>query len=180
MVTNQSTKIVTGKVRLSYCHLFEPQAIEGGDPKYSVTILIPKSDETTVNKIKSAIALAAENGKAKFGGKVPANLKNTLRDGDEEKDVSEQPEYKNCYFMNVSSRNKPGVVDKDLNPILDSSEIYSGCYGRVSLNFYAYNTAGNKGVSAGLNNVMKLADGDYLGGRSSAEDDFKDIEDILG
>ncbi|MCI1574712.1 MAG: DUF2815 family protein [Weizmannia coagulans] len=183
--TNKATKVVTGKIRLSYAHLFEPHAVEEGqDKKYSTAILIPKTDKKTLNAIKAAIEAAKEAGKSTFGGKIPANLKTPLRDGDEER--PDQPEYAGHYFLNCSSKTKPGVVDQQLNPILDSEEVYSGCYARVSINFYAFNKAGNKGIAAGLNNVQKLADGDYLGGRSRAEDDFdvveeyEDEDDFLG
>lgn len=171
--TNQSTKVITGKCRLSYCHVFKPQAIdEGTEPKYSVCLLIPKSDKATLTKIKAAVEAAKQAGVAKFGGKIPANLKTPLRDGDEER--SDQPEYAGCYFLNASSKTKPGVIDRNKDEIMDSTEVYSGCYGRASLNFFAFNTAGNKGIACGLNNIQKLADGDYLGGRSRAEDDFAD------
>ena len=176
-----TTKVVTGKVRLSYVHLFEQYSINGSEPKYSMAILIPKKDKDTLKKIKSAQTAAAEAGKEKFNGKVPTNLSTTLRDGDEDQDTVANPEYAGHFYMNVSSKTKPNVVDRDMNAILDSGEVYSGCYARVSLNFFAYNTAGNKGISAGLNNVQKLADGDPLGGvGSSAEDDFSDDLDDEG
>ena len=173
---------MTGKVRLSYVHLFEPSAVnEGEEKKYSSTILIPKSDKATVAKINKAVEAAKVAGAAKWGGKVPANLKTPLRDGDAERPDS--PEYAGHYFLNASSRNKPGVVDQNVQPILDSTEIYSGVYARVSLNFYPFAVSGNKGVAAGLNNVQKVADGDYLGGRSRAEDEFDallaDDDDLL-
>ncbi len=175
-IKNSDTKVVTGKVRLSYVHVFEPSAIEEGqEKKYSTAILIPKSDKETLKKIKAAVEAAKTAGLAKFGGKIPANLKTPLRDGDEERE--DQPEYAGHYFLNASSKTKPGVVDANVQPILDSTEVYSGCYGRVSINFYAFNTAGNKGIACGLNNVQKLADGDYLGGRSRAEDDFDAVDD---
>lgn len=173
-----ATKVITGKVRASFVHLLEPDAFEGQDPKYSVMLLIPKTDKVTLSKIKKAQKAAAEAGKSsKFDGKLPKNLKNTLRDGDEEQDTDEYPEFKGMYFINASSKTKPGIVDKDRQEILDPDDIYSGMYVRASLNFFAYNTAGNKGVSAGLNNIQKVGDGDFLGGRSSAEDDFDDWED---
>ncbi|MGK9252392.1 DUF2815 family protein [Paenibacillus humicus] len=174
--TNSDTKVITGKVRLSYTHLFNPTAIEAGqEPKYSTAILIPKSDKETLKKIQAAINAAIEAGKSKFGGKIPANLKKPLRDGDEERPDDEA--YQGHYFLNASAKQKPGIIDKYKNEITDSTEVYSGCYARVSLNFYAFNTAGNKGVAAGLNNVQKIAEGDYLGGRSRAEDDFDEFED---
>lgn len=181
---NTDTKVITGKVRFSYVHVFEPYAAnDGQEPKYSISLLIPKSDKETLRKIKAAIEAAKQAGISKWGGKIPANLKLPLRDGDEER--PDQPEYAGHYFINANSKTKPGVVDKHLNPILDSTEVYSGCYGRASINFYAFNTAGNKGIACGLNNLQKLADGDYLGGRSRAEDDFDAVyddeeEDFLG
>lgn len=176
--TQNTTKVVTGKVRLSYVHVFEPFSNSDDQPeKYSCVILIPKSDKTTLAKIAAAQEAAKEAGKAKtFNGKIPGNLKFTLHDGDEDGDLERNPEYEGHMFMSVSSKTKPGIVDRDVNPILDSTEVYSGCYARVSINAFAYNTQGNKGISFGLNHIQKLADGDYLGGRSRAEDDFEPLE----
>lgn len=172
----QQTKVVTGKVRFSYLHVWEPSAVEEGqEKKYSVSLIIPKSDKDTVNKIKKAIEAAKEAGKAKFGGKIPANLKLPLRDGDI--DRPEDENYEDCYFINANCKTKPGLVDKNVNPIMDQDELYSGCYGRASITFYAFNTSGNKGIACGLNNLQKLADGEPLGGRSSAESDFGKAED---
>jgi len=167
----QQTKVVTGTVRFSYLHVWEPHSIEEGqDKKYSVSLIIPKSDKQTLSKIKAAIDAAKEAGKIKFGGKVPANLKTSLRDGDI--DRPEDENYAGCYFINANAKTKPGIVDKNVNPILDQDELYSGCYGRASITFYAFNTSGNKGIACGLNNLQKLKDGEPLGGRSSAEADF--------
>lgn len=175
-----STKVITGKVRFSYTNVFKPAAMEGQEPKYSCSILISKSDRDTLEKIKQAIEAAKAEGIAKFGGKIPANLKNPLRDGDLERLDSEA--YRGHYFINATSKNKPGIIDANRNEIIDTTEFYSGCYGRASLNFYAFSTAGNKGIACGLNNLQKLADGEFLGGRSRAEDDFNDDfdnEDLL-
>ncbi|MDU4939057.1 MAG: DUF2815 family protein [Clostridium sp.] len=169
------TKVTTGEVRLSYAHLFEPHAIEGNEPKYSVSVIIPKSDKVTLKAIKEAVEQAKEDGKAKWNGKVPNNLKTPLRDGDVEREDDEA--YAGCYFLNANSKNKPGIVDINVHPILDQSEVYSGCYARLTLNFYAYNANGNKGVAAGLGNVQKLRDGEPLGGISRAEDDFESLSD---
>jgi hypothetical protein len=169
----QSTKVVTGLVRLSYEHLFEPTSInEGEDKKYSVSILIPKKDKVTIAKIEDAIAAATQQGKAKWGGKIPAKLKLPLRDGDV--DRPDDDAYVGHYFINASTKSKPGVVDKDLNPVLDQEEVYSGCYARVSVNFYPFEASGNRGVAVGLNNVQKLKDGEPLAGKSSALDDFSE------
>lgn len=174
-VRNVDTKVVTGKVRFSYVHVFEAHAIDDSqEPKYSVCLLIPKTDTQTLRRIKAAVEAAKTAGASKWGGKIPPNLKTPLRDGDEER--GDQEEFRGCYFMNATSRTKPGVVDAQLNPVIDSTELYSGCYGRASINMYAFNTAGNRGIACGLNNIQKLADGDYLGGRSRPEDDFGAVD----
>lgn len=172
MEANQ-TKVVTGKVRFSYANVFEPTAMNEGDAlKYNVCILIPKDDTKTLEKIDKAIKAAIELGKSKLAnsqGKIPSNIKLPLRDGDEER--SDDPAFEGMYFLNANSSRKPNVVDKDLNPILDKDEFYSGCYGRASINFYAFNVS-SKGIACGLNNLQKLSDGERLAGGSSAEDDF--------
>lgn len=177
--TASATKVVTGRVRLSYVHLFEPYSQDNdSEEKYSCVILIPKSDKSTLSKIDKAIKAAAEAGKnSKYDGTIPKNLVTTLHDGDEEGDLDKNPEYEGHMFMSLSSKTRPGIVDADVNPILDSTEVYSGCYARVSMNAFPYNYKGKKGVSFGLNHVQKLADGDYLGGRSRAEDDFEAYSD---
>jgi hypothetical protein len=172
-----STKVVTGKVRLSYANLFQPRSQDGQDPKYGTALLIPKNDKETIAKIKAAIeAVKADPAAlAKWGGKVPPNLSTPLRDGDI--DRPDDPVYAGCFFVNASSKQKPGVVDKDLNPIFDANEVYSGCYARASVNFFGYAVSGKKGVGCGLNNVQKIADGDVLGGRARPEDDFEKFEE---
>ena len=171
-----ATKVVTGKVRLSYAHVWEPVSIKDSKPKYSVSLVIPKSDKETIKKINAAVDAAIEEGIAKFGGKKPnkAALKLPLRDGDTERD---DEVYKNCFFVNANSTTAPQIVDRTVQPILDREEVYSGCYARVSINFYAYNTNGNKGIACGLGNIQKIADGEPLGGRTSAKDDFSSLED---
>jgi hypothetical protein len=179
MNENQATKVITGKVRFSYLHVWEPAAVEeGSQKKYSVSLIIPKSDTDTVARIKNAIQSALEAGKAKFGGKIPASLKLPLRDGDIER--ADDDAYLNSWFLNANSSKQPGIVDQNVQPILRQDEIYSGCYGRASINFFAFNTNGNKGIACGLNNIQKLSDGELLGGRTTAEFDFADdCSDIL-
>lgn len=174
------TKVITGKVRMSYANVWEPQSVNGSEPKYSVSLIIPKGDKKTLEKVKKAIEVAKKEGVSKLGGKIPANLKTPLRDGDVDRPDDEA--YANSYFINANSKIKPGIVDRNVEPILDQSEFYSGCYGRASIVFYAYNANGNKGIACGLQNLQKLEDGEPLGGRSSAEDDFldEDEDDILG
>ena len=168
-----STKVVTGKVRFCYVNVFEPTAMNEGDtPKYNICILIPKSDTATIDKIKKAIEAAKEAGKAKLAdknGRIPANLKLPLRDGDEER--PDDPAFEDHYFINANSMRQPSIVDRSLNPIISRDEFYSGCYGRASINFYAFNVS-SKGIAAGLNNLQKLEDGEMLAGGSTVEEDF--------
>jgi hypothetical protein len=179
MKNNTSTKLITGLVRFSYLNAWEPKSINGGDEKYSVSLIIPKTDTKTITEIKAAIEAAKQEGKAKLGDKIPANLKTPLRDGDEERPDDEA--YKNSYFINANSKERPQVVDKNVKAILDQSEVYSGCYGKASVSFYVFNTNGNKGVACGLGNIQKIKDGEPLSGRSRAEDDFtiSEEEDFL-
>ena len=178
------TKVITGvNTRWSYANVWEAKSINGGAPKFSVSLIIPKSDTKTVEKIKAAIQAAYEEGESKLKGNgktVPAlsALKTPLRDGDLERPDDEA--YANSYFVNANSGTAPGIVDADRQPIIDHSEVYSGVYGRASINFYAFNSNGNKGIACGLNNLQKMRDGEPLGGKSRAEDDFADDdEDFL-
>lgn len=175
------TKVITGvNTRWSYVNAWEPKSINGGTPKYSVSLIIPKSDTKTIEKIQAAIQAAYDEGQGKLKGNgksVPALsvLKTPLRDGDAERPDDEA--YADSYFINANSGTAPGIVDADRQPILDRSEVYSGVYGRASINFYAFNSNGNKGIACGLNNLQKIKDGEPLGGKSSAEDDFDTGED---
>ena len=169
-------KVITGtNTRWSYANVWEPKSINGGAPKYSVSLIIPKSDTKTITKIQAAIEAAYKEGEAKLKGNgrsVPALsvLKTPLRDGDTERPDDEA--YADAYFINANSASAPGIVDADRQPIIDRSEVYSGVYGRASINFYAFNSNGNKGIACGLNNLQKIKDGEPLGGKSRAEDDF--------
>lgn len=175
------TKVITGvNTRWSYVNAWEPKSINGGAPKYSVSLIIPKSDTKTIEKIQSAIQAAYDEGQGKLKGNgksVPALsvLKTPLRDGDAERPDDEA--YADSYFINANSGTAPGIVDADRQLILDRSEVYSGVYGRASINFYAFNSNGNKGIACGLNNLQKIKDGEPLGGKSRAEDDFDTEED---
>ena len=181
-----ATKVITGvNTRWSYANVWEPKAMESGKPKFSVSLIIPKSDSVTVGKIRAAIEEAYRDGQSKLKGNgksVPAlsTLRTPLRDGDLER--PDDPAYANAYFVNANSTTAPGVVDANRNEILDKSEVYSGCYGRASISFYAFNANGNKGIACGLNNLQKIKDGEPLGGRASAESDFatEEDEDFLG
>ena len=174
-------KVITGpNTRWSYANVWEPKSINGGAPKYSVSLIIPKSDTKTVSKIQAAIEAAYREGEAKLKGNgksVPAlsAIKTPLRDGDTER--PDDPAYAGAYFVNANATSAPGIVDADHNPILTHSEVYSGVYGRASITFYAFNSSGNRGIACGLNNLQKIRDGEPLGGKASAESDFATDED---
>lgn len=167
------TKVITGQVRLSYAHIHEPRAVEeGGEKKYSSSLLIPKDDTETVEKIKAAIEAALAAGKAKHGAGFKMK-ESPLKDGDIEK--PDAPEYKGMYYVSASNKQKPILLDQQRNPIMDTREIYSGAYARASVNFFAFNVGVNKGVSCALNALQKVADGESLGStysESQAAEDF--------
>lgn len=174
----KDTSVRLGEVRFSYTAVFQPKKNDDGTPsKYGVCIIIPKEDTETVNLVKEAIDAAKQRGKLeKWGGKIPANVKSCLRDGDIDRENDEA--FAGCYFLNASSRNKPGVKvleDGVVSDALDEEDFYSGCYGAVTLDFFPYESSGNKGVGAGLNNVIKTRDGDRLSGGRSADEDFADL-----
>ena len=171
------TKIITGVCRLSYANIWQAKSINGGVPKYSTSVLIPKSDMKTIANVKAAIEAAFYEGESKLKGNsktVPAltSLKMPLRDGDTERPDDEA--YAGHWFLNANSNTAPGVVDANREPIYDTSEIYSGVYARVSLTFYAFNNNGNRGIACGLQNIQKVRDGESLGGKPKAEEDFND------
>lgn len=174
-------KVTTGKGRMCYTkNVLTPD--ETGS--YSLMFLIPKSDTVTINAIKKTLEAFKADPKAvaKWGSKWLASMKYPLRDGDAERDTEKSPEFKGHMFLNANTYTKPGVVDAKVQEIIDPSEIYSGCYGRISIVPAAYNTDGNKGIKFYLNNVQKLTDGERLGGGGSrADEDFTAVEeDFLG
>lgn len=176
MSEKKATQVITEKVRLSFVHLFTPYAHQPGqEAKYSCTVLVPKTDTVTKAKIDAAIEAARQEGLARtWGGAAPPNLPIPVYDGDGVRPNGEAfgPECKGCWVFTAGSKQAPQVVDASVSPILDQSEIYSGIYGRVSVNFFPYFAAGRKGIGCGLNNVQKLADGEPLGGRTTAAEDF--------
>jgi hypothetical protein len=173
-----NTKVVTGpNTRFSYAFVWKPKKMEGEREKYSVSLIIPKADTETLSKLEKAIQLAYELGKDKLkgdDGRVPpiSAIILPLRDGDVEKRYDRA--YDSCYFLTARSEVQPGIVDANLNRITEKTRFYSGCYGRASIHFYAYNHDGKRGIACGLNNLQKLGDGPVLGGRSSPEEDFGD------
>jgi hypothetical protein len=174
-------KVITGEnTRWSFANVWEPKSINGSAPKYSVSLIIPKSDTKTVAKINAAIEAAYAEGESKLKGNsrsVPplSSIKTPLRDGDIER--PDDPAYAGCYFINANSATAPGIVDANLNPVLTRSEVYSGVYGRASISLYAFNSNGNRGIACGLNNLQLLRSGEPLGGKASAESDFSSEPD---
>ena len=179
------TKVITGpNTRWSYANVWEPKSINGSTPKYSVSLIVPKSDTETVDKIKKAIKAAYDEGQTKLKGNsksVPKleAIKTPLRDGDVER--PDDPVYANAYFINANAKTAPEVVDANLNPVITRSEVYSGVYGRASISLYAFNSNGNKGIACGLNNLQLIRPGEPLGGRASAKSDFatEPVDDFL-
>lgn len=168
--------VTTGKVRLSYCHIWQPQVPQsGGDAKYSVTILIPKSDVNTLNAIYAEMESTKRTGiSSAWGGTLPPIVKIPLYDGDGVRPSGEPfgEECKGHMVITASAKNQPSVVDLNVQPILNQSDLYSGCYARASINFFAYNQAGNKGLGCGLNSIQKVSDGEPLAGGVSAQEAF--------
>jgi len=177
------TRVITGKVRLSYVHLFEPWVGDSGEPKYSTAVLIDKNDESTLSCIEQAVENAIEKGKSKLAvnGKIPKNLKTPLRDGDDER--PDQDEYAGMFFLNASRKSRPEIVNRSGAFITDPYDVdgtptvYSGCYAQTSLEFFAFNTSGNRGIACGLGNVRKLEDGEPLDGSCGAKEDFGELDD---
>ena len=186
---NETTRVTTGKeTRFSYVNVYEPKSINGSAPKYSVSLIIPKTDTETVNKIKAAIRTAYRDGEGRLKGNGRTvqsleSLKTPLRDGDTERSGDEA--YAGCWFLNATAQLQPKIFDVYKNEVTEPGFIYSGCYGRASLNFYAYNSNGNKGIACGLNGLQKIRDGEQLGGRGNVANDFDveaddDDDDFLG
>lgn len=165
--------------RISFAHIFNPASINGGPEKYSLCALIPKADKGTLKKIYTAIENAKERGKTKkWGGKIPANLRDPMHDGDEDRPDDEN--FAGMMYFNANSADAPQIVDRHKQTITDPMAVYSGCFCNVSVNFYAYSAGGNRGVAAGLGNIQFVADGERLAGRSSASSDFDDLGDDVG
>ncbi len=184
-VKTNPTKVITGpKTRWSYANVWEAKApVEGATPKFSVSLIIRKDDVATIEKIKKAMKAAYDEGLAKLRAaskNVPTfeAISKPLHDGDLEK--PDDPAYANAYYLSANSVTKPGIVDADLNEIIDHSEVYSGVYGRASVNFYVYANGVNKGIACGLNNLQKISDGEPLGSKASPESDFGSGEDDGG
>lgn len=175
-------RVTTGMVRLSYANLLEPREDQQGRMVYSTSILIPKSDKKTIAAIRAAEKVAATDGKDRvFNGKIPSVLASKLRDADspeEEETLEKNPAYAGHYFMNIWTNTRPGVVDQNVQPIMDASEVYSGMWARVTMEAAAYSAQGNKGISFYLGNVQKLKDDEAFAGGAKAEDEFGIVDDL--
>lgn len=175
MATVNGQKVITGLVRFSYVHVFEPWGNEGSDnKKYQLTLLIPKSDKETIRCIQEATEAAKAKGKKDYWkGIIPKSLEVALRDGDDKAD--EHPEYEGMMYLSAKSSRKPGIVDRYRQPIEDPEELYSGCWGRAAISLYPYEFSGKKGVACALNNLQKIKDDERFGASvTKAEDDFND------
>ena len=181
MANNNPAHIVLTNVRLSYVHLDKPyiHPNSNGTPKYSATVLVPKSDTKAKQEIDAAVAAAAAKAREKFGNAFPANPKTSVHDGDGVRSSDGQPYGEECkghWVFTASSIQQPDCCDQYKQPLLDASELYSGCYAHVGVTFFGYNQPTNKGIGVALDTVMKARDGEVLGGmRASADDDFADI-----
>lgn len=168
--------------RLAYANIWTPKSINGSEEKYSVSCLIDKEDQNVLAGVKKAIEVAAADGKSRlWNGKIPANLKTPLRDGDVER--SEDESYVGHMFVNTTSKDAPQIVDRRKQEVTDPMKVYSGCYCLVTVNFYPFNANGNRGVAAGLCNIQFVADGERLSGKASADADFVELdedEEVLG
>ena len=172
---NSPTKVIV-PCRISFANIWEPKSINGGEEKYSVSCIVPKSDKQTLTKIHKAVEAAKEIAKSKkWGGKLPTNLKLPLRDGDVDRPDDEA--YAKSMYFNANSKDAPQIVDRKVQPILDSMECGSGDYCNVSVNFYGYAASGNKGIAAGLGNIQLIKNGERLAGKASASSDFTEVED---
>ncbi len=157
-------KVVTPIFRVSFPAVFKPEGMDGSEPKYGVTMLF--DSEADLTELKQ-IARAAV--KEKWGDKPPANMRTPFRDGAEKPDLDG---YAGCVFVAARSKRRPGVVDENVQPIIDESQFYAGCYARASVTAYTYDKSGNKGVSFSLVNVQKIKDGEPFSSTSNPEDDF--------
>ena len=184
MYNNDPLKVLTGECRLSYVHLTEPYAQQPfAEAKYSVTLIIPKTDYATKADIDSAIQAAIAEGVTKtWGGKRPAAPAIPIWDGDGVRKNGElfNEECKGCWVITAGCKadKKPEVVHiSNIHSQLSPADIYSGMYGRVTIRFFTYDNSGNRGVGCGLGNVLKTREGDPLSAsRASAENDFASLE----
>lgn len=178
------TKILVGEARMNFVRVFKPEAFNGGKPKYSVILSFDKNNVELVSTIQKAIDECTEKAKQQYGGKLPKGFKIVeLKDGDIDYDTEG---FAGQFTLKASSEYKPEVVKKtkvmgqsSLVPITDEDEFYSGCYGYASVTFFSYDTGMTKGVTCGLNNLLKTRDGERLGGGGGAASDFAGVLDSI-
>ncbi len=164
--------VLTPKFRVSFPYVFRPSKPmqAGAEPKYSITMLFPKGADLSALKAAAQAAVVEKWGADKT--KWPKNMRNPFRDqGEKEFEGYEE----GATFLTATSKQRPGLVDADVKDIIDEHAFYPGCYARASVRAFAYDQAGNRGVSFGLQNLQKLADGDPLGGRTKPTDDFEPV-----
>ena len=169
MSEQKKARVMTPIFRVSFPNVFQPKLNElSGKTEYSLVMLFDKKAD-----LKEMKALAAGVAREKWGDKIPAGIRNPFRDGDVEKEGREG--YKGVFFVNTKSNQKPGVVDENVQPIIEQEQFYPGCYARATVTAYAYDNKGNRGVAFGLGNIQKVKDGEPFSGRSRAEDDFAPV-----
>lgn len=159
-------RITTPTFRVSFPSLVKPSAMEGGEPKYSVTMLFPK--ETDLTQLRNAASQAAVE---RWGDKIPKGLRSPFRDGDE-KDLDG---YAGTFYVRASSTNRVGVVAEDLAPLDQESDLPAGYYARAIVTPFAYDKNGNKGVSFGLQAVQRVRRGEMFGDRVNAMEAFEPL-----
>ena len=192
-MSNLNTRVKTEEVRLSFVHVFEPASF-GNDPsnpaKYSVAVIIEKTDKKTLGRIKAAYEAAKQEGIERYGNSFASKASplirpigsnyGLLKDADQYEELAADPNYAGCYVMNLKSERAPQVLARETGKKLLTTEnggeevVYSGCYGKVTFNIYPYSNKSHTGISAGLGNVLKTRDGERFGGFKSGLDDFAD------
>jgi hypothetical protein len=172
--------VMTPKFRVSYPYVFKPQKPmqPGGEEKYGVTMLFPKGADLTALKQEAARACIEKWGADKT--KWPTNMRSPFRDQKEKVDKAgkiQTGHEAGAIFITATSKAQPGLVDSANQSLLQEKDFYAGCYARATVRAFAYDKAGNRGVSFGLQNVQKLSDGEPLGGRAKPEDEFEPVAD---
>lgn len=170
------TKLTTGLVRFAFLKIWEPE-VDKDDPGkkfYKACLMIPKKDKATIKKIEEATMAAAT---AKWGSKVPKNIKKPLKDGDEDQDLDKYPEFEGFMYLNCKCKRQPGIIDAKREEILDEEEVYSGAWGKASIDTYVFDRADGKGVAVWLNALQKLKDDERLSGGGWSVDEFEDEDE---
>jgi len=160
-------RIMTPAFRVAFPEVFVPGGMDPAKPKYSITMLFDKTED--ISELKRIAQAAAVE---KWGDKVPAGIRKPFRDGDE----TAWAGFPGNTFVKAATKFQPGLVDANVQPIIDQTEFYAGCWARATVSAYAYDVSGNKGVAFNLHNIQKLKDDEPFIGVISAEQDFADAK----